>query len=74
MIYIDRYLKKNTAYINIINIKRYKGNCNLQDRDGKSLLMIAAEKGYLELTRELIKAGANTNLTDRDGFIDLNNF
>jgi hypothetical protein len=30
--------------------------------------MIAAEKGYLELTRELIKAGANTNLIDKDGY------
>ncbi len=29
--------------------------------------MIAAEKGYLELTRELIKAGANPNLIDKDG-------
>lgn len=63
-----------------INVRRTKGcdkagelllknkaNPNLQDKDGKTALMFAAEQGKLTSTEMLVKYEADITLTDKNG-------
>jgi len=43
------------------------GEYDLRDRDGMTLLMIAAEEGQEAVVRALLKRGASVNLEDDDG-------
>ena len=40
---------------------------NARDKDGRTLLHYAANKGYLEIVRLLLEKGANINVQDNDG-------
>ena len=40
---------------------------NGQDRDGKTPLMVAIERGHVQAARYLVKAGANLNTQDNSG-------
>ena len=42
-------------------------NVNLQDQSGKTALMIASKKGYIEFVKFLIKYSADTNVQDNEG-------
>jgi ankyrin repeat protein len=42
-------------------------NLNVQDRDGKTALMLAAEKGDAQIAESLIRMRVNNQLTDKKG-------
>ncbi len=47
-------------------------NINMVDSDGKTALMLACQKGYLDLVLILIAGGANVNAKDKNGKTVLN--
>lgn len=46
------------------------GNINLEERDdsGRTFLMLASERGELNIVRELLEAGVDPNAVDNDGW------
>ncbi len=46
-------------------------NLNIRDKDGKTLLHYAAQKGYLDIVKLLLERGADINAKDIDGKIPL---
>ena len=48
-------------------VEVYEANVNAVNKDGNPALILAMEKGYVEIVKLLLEAGANANARDKDG-------